>query len=107
MEDPTGYVYRVAFNLFRKRLRRARLSGQGFGEPGMEPDPFAAVEARHLVAQGLAGLTPRQRAALVLTELMELSSESAARLLGVRPSTVRSLATQGRSVLRRTLGERK
>ena len=48
----------------------------------------------------LLELTPRQRAALVLLDLYGYGSEEAARIMGIRPSTVRALATQGRAVLR-------
>ena len=48
----------------------------------------------------LLGLPPRQRAALVLTEIFGYSSEQAARIRGVRPTTVRVLASQGRAALR-------
>jgi DNA-directed RNA polymerase specialized sigma24 family protein len=56
-----------------------------------------------MVEQGLAELSPRQRAAIVLTELLGYSSEAAGKVLGVRPVTVRALASQGRSAMRRTL----
>ncbi len=48
----------------------------------------------------LRDLAPRQRAALVLLDLYGYGSEEAARIMGIRPSTVRALATQGRAVLR-------
>ena len=49
----------------------------------------------------LLGLSPRQRAALVLLDLYGYGSQEAARIMGIRPSTVRALATQGRAVLRK------
>jgi DNA-directed RNA polymerase specialized sigma24 family protein len=52
----------------------------------------------------LRDLAPRQRAALVLLDLYGYGSEEAARIMGIRPSTVRALATQGRAVLRREGG---
>ena len=48
-------------------------------------------------------LAPRQRAALVLTELIGFSSEEAGRMLGVRPGTVRALASQGRTAMKQHL----
>jgi RNA polymerase sigma-70 factor (ECF subfamily) len=51
----------------------------------------------------LASLTPRQRAALVLTELLAYPAAEAASMLGVRTSTVRSLASQGRAAFRQIL----
>jgi len=55
------------------------------------------------VIAALAPLTPRQRAAVVLMDVLGLSSEEAARALGVRPSTVRVLAGRGRERLRREM----
>jgi DNA-directed RNA polymerase specialized sigma24 family protein len=52
----------------------------------------------------LLALSPRQRAALVLLDMYGYGSEEAGRIMGIRPSTVRALATQGRAVLRSTGG---
>jgi DNA-directed RNA polymerase specialized sigma24 family protein len=60
------------------------------------------VELREDVRQLLTALTPRQRAALLLLDLYGYGSEEAGEILGVRSSTVRALASQGRTVLRST-----
>ena len=52
----------------------------------------------------LRSLAPRQRAALVLLDMYGYGSMEAERILGVRPSTVRALASQGRAVLRASGG---
>ena len=65
-------------------------------------DPFDDVNIREEVRQMLLSLPERQRAALVLTEIFDYSSEQAANTLGVRPTTVRALASQGRAALRTT-----
>ena len=100
MEDPTGYLYRTAMNAFRSRARRVRVAASKVLRPSSTREAFADVENRDVVARALASLTPRQRAALVVTELLEFDSEEAAKILGVKPETVRSLASQGRSALR-------
>jgi DNA-directed RNA polymerase specialized sigma24 family protein len=66
------------------------------------PDPFADVDIKEDVHQMLAGLSPRQRSALVLTEIFGYDSERAADIMGIRPTTVRVLASQGRAALRAT-----
>jgi RNA polymerase sigma-70 factor (ECF subfamily) len=104
MEEPVGYLYRTAMNVFRKRLRRAATAVRRAVSRADEPDVFAAADARHVVAQALAGLSRRQRAALVLTELLGYSSEEAGRALGIKPVTVRVLASQGRAAMRQNLG---
>jgi DNA-directed RNA polymerase specialized sigma24 family protein len=48
-------------------------------------------------------LSRRQRAALVLTELLGFTSEEASRALGVKPVTVRVLASQGRAAMKQEL----
>ena len=69
-------------------------------------DAFLDAEMRADVRRLLLGLTPRQRAALLLVDLLGYPSEQAARILRVRPSTVRALATKGRQALRATEGAR-
>jgi DNA-directed RNA polymerase specialized sigma24 family protein len=103
MDDPTGYLYRIAFNVFKRRSRRAAMALRRTLGVGEGNDEYAAADARFMVEQGLAELSPRQRAAIVLTELLGYSSEAAGKVLGVRPVTVRALASQGRSAMRRTL----
>jgi RNA polymerase sigma-70 factor (ECF subfamily) len=70
-----------------------------------EDNPPPADEAillhqrRNVVRRALAGLPPGERAALVLRDLEGLSTEEAARILGVRPVTVRSQAATARAKL--------
>jgi RNA polymerase sigma-70 factor (ECF subfamily) len=105
MDDPTGYLYRVAFNAWRKRARRAaRAFPRPAGRPTGPQDPFAGAEARTIIGSALESLTPRQRAALVLTELLEMTSEEASSVLGVRPVTVRVLSSQARASMRERIG---
>jgi RNA polymerase sigma factor (sigma-70 family) len=104
IDDPTGYLFRVALNGFRMRRRRMAMAIRKL-TPIVEPrDVFLEAEMRADVRQLLLGLTPRQRAALLLVDLLGYPSEQAARILRVRPSTVRALATQGRRALRATGG---
>jgi RNA polymerase sigma-70 factor (ECF subfamily) len=104
MDDPTGYLYRTAFNRWK---RLSRTAGRQLRElTGLAPsiDAFGSVDDRHEIDRGLAALTPRQRAALVLTNVLGYSSREAADLLGVRDATVRALASQGRAMMRTVLG---
>ena len=101
MEDPTGYLYRTAMNRFRNRFRRLRLEALRRPGGGDATDGFARVEARDQVARALRGLAPRQRAALVLTDMLGFESAEAGALLHVAPGTVRALAHQARESIRR------
>ena len=100
MENPTGYLHRVAMNLFRSRFRRAVLATQRAIEPPPPRDEFQAVDDRQVVIRALEGLSPRRRAAIVLTEVLGYSAEEAGHMLGIRASTVRALHFQARSALR-------
>jgi RNA polymerase sigma factor (sigma-70 family) len=104
MDDPVGYLYRTAMNLFRKRYRRAMLAIRRSAGLAPAQDDFADADDKHTVRRVLATLPPRQRAALVLTEMLGLTAEEAGRTLGVKASTVRSLSRQGRESFRRVIG---
>lgn len=103
LDDPTGYLYRTAMNLFRKRYRRAVLAARRVVRPTLRTDDFAAADDRDVVYRVLTRLTPRQRAALVLMDLLSFTSEEAGAALGIRPATVRTLASQGRHAFRQIL----
>jgi RNA polymerase sigma-70 factor (ECF subfamily) len=105
LEDPTGYLYRTALNLHRKRRRRAAVAIRHAIRPKAPRDHLEEVESRDEVLRALATLTPRQRTSLVLMDLLNHSSEEAARLMGVKATTVRVLASQGRAALRAGTGE--
>ena len=104
MDRPSGYLYRTAMNRFRSRRRRmVRAAKRTLPMATEDEDPYSAADLHDEVMRGLRGLAPRQRAALVLVDLLDYGSSEAADLLGVRPTTVRNLAAQGRASLRRTL----
>jgi RNA polymerase sigma-70 factor (ECF subfamily) len=104
LNDPVGYLYRTAMNLFRSRRRRAAVAVRR--AVGLLPpdDQLAAVEERETVIRALAPLTRRQRAAIVLTDLLGLTSEEAGELLGIKAATVRVLHARGRAALAKEKG---
>ncbi len=104
IRDPTGYLYRTAMNIFRRRYRRGMLALRRALAMTPAEDEFARAEDRQVVRRILSTLTPRQRAALVLTEMLGFTSEEAGRALGVKASTVRALAHQGRAAFATTMG---
>jgi RNA polymerase sigma-70 factor, ECF subfamily len=106
LDDPTGFLFRTAMNVFRNRARRASLAARKALRLADRTDELAAVEDRDEMIRAMRRLTPHQRAALVLTGYLGFSSEEAARILGVRASTVRALATKGRATARATVEER-
>ena len=103
MENPAGYLYRTAFREVQKRSRRAARAVRNLVLMRQEVDDFAVADDREIVRLALGKLSRRQRAAVVLTELLGYSSEQAGVIMGARPVTVRVLASQGRATMRRTL----
>jgi RNA polymerase sigma-70 factor (ECF subfamily) len=105
LEDPAAYLFRTALNVTRNRKRHAALAARRFVHLAPPRDEVATVDARDVVVRALGGLTTRQRAAIVLVDLLDMTSEDAARTLGVRPATVRVLAARAREALRKEIGE--
>ena len=100
MESPTGYLHHAAMNIFRNRYRRARLGLRKVIGTDPPIDAFDSAEDRISVSSALARLTRKQRAALVLTEMLGYPADDAGRMLGIRGSTVRSLSSTARAALR-------
>ena len=70
MADPVGYLYRTALNAHRSRRRRLLRAARRAIVGERAPDALALAEARDALSRALAALTVRQRAALVLTEML-------------------------------------
>ena len=96
MDDPEGYLYRTAMNVFRSRKRRASVALRRLGRSTPPDDLLEAVEHREILVRALSTLTPRERAAVVLTDVLGFSSDEAGKSLGIKPVTVRVLASRGR-----------
>jgi RNA polymerase sigma-70 factor (ECF subfamily) len=105
MDDPTGYLYRTAMNGARSRYRRSILAVKRQLRPREHRDELSMADERVEMARNLARLTHKQRAAIVLLDLLELSSEEAGAVLGMSPGAVRTQASRGRAELRRQAGD--
>jgi RNA polymerase sigma-70 factor (ECF subfamily) len=99
LEDPAGYLYRTAMNAFRSQYRRAAVAVRRVVAARPERDVFQEIEDRDTALRALSALTPRQRAALVVTEVLGYSGSEAAALLGIKASTVWALTHQARTAL--------
>jgi RNA polymerase sigma factor (sigma-70 family) len=104
--DPAGYLYTTAMNVWRSRLRRAAVAVRKAIHQIPPDDEMAAVEQRDAVVRALGPLPPRQRAAVVLMDVLDLSSNQAGEILGISPATVRVLAASGRATLAKEMGDR-
>ena len=100
MANPTGYLYRAAMNLSRSRFRRLLRAAKVPLSAERSLDPYVAADARDAVVRTIAGLSPRQRQALVLTDLLDRSTDEAAELMHVTSSTIRSLVSEAHKAMR-------
>ncbi len=104
IDNPAGYLYRTAMNGLRSRRRRAAVAVRKAVHQLPPDDGIAAVEEREAVVRALAPLSPRQRAAIVLTDLLGFTSEEAGEALGIKAVSVRVLAGRAREALRKEMG---
>ena len=93
IDDAVGYLFRVALNGFRMRARRARVAARNLVVVGSTPDPFDDVDLKEDPRRLMPRLTPRQRAAAVLTDVYGYSSEQAGQMkvLSVASGKVKDL----------------
>jgi len=101
LRDPNaldGWLYRTAV---RAALREAKRTHTRQDAERAAALPEASADADALAAAHLlAGLPPRQRAALTLRYVHDLDDHAIASALGCRRGTVRSLLSRGLSTLR-------
>jgi RNA polymerase sigma-70 factor, ECF subfamily len=96
-QNPRAWLFRVASNLFIDQKRRAReVTGEASAEPIVDREPRAAREAAGTL---MAKLSPRERAAVVLKDVFDLSLEEIAATLGTTAGTVKSCLSRGRGKL--------
>ena len=60
VENPSGYLYRTAMNVFRMRFRRAKIAARRMAKAVTKTDDLDVFEARFDLDRGLQELTPRQ-----------------------------------------------
>jgi RNA polymerase sigma factor (sigma-70 family) len=115
LRDPEAFdawVHRITVRQAVAHLRRSGRRGRAEtplallpeldepdGDGGLDRDELIA--ARGALATALAGLPPRQRVALALRYVHDLSDDEIAAALGCRTGTVHALLSRGRAGLRR------
>ena len=102
--DPIAYLYRTALNVWRSRLRRMAVAARKAIHHTRRGDEMEGVEARDAVVRSLTSFPARQRAAIVLIDVLDLSSDQAGEVLGIRSVTVRVLAARARATLANEMG---
>jgi RNA polymerase sigma-70 factor (ECF subfamily) len=104
--ERVGYLYTTAMNAWRSRKRRTARVVRRVLHVVPPDDPSAVVDQRDAVLRALAPLPPRERVAIVLVDVLDLTSEEAARIMRVKSPTVRVLASRARKRLAKEMGER-
>ncbi|MGA7271813.1 MAG: SigE family RNA polymerase sigma factor [Acidimicrobiia bacterium] len=105
-DDPAAWVRRVALNRLlnvRRRLVRKRrvLQKLGAGEP--VPDEINKVADHEALDDALSGLSPRQRAVLVLHYVEDLAVRDIASALGIAEGTVKTHLHRARQAMRKLI----
>lgn len=99
VNNPRAYVRACVVNGAKGHLRRRAVERRHLLDP---PRPVASPEIDEMWDL-LAGLSPRRRAALVLRFYEDLPIAEIAKVMGVRPGTVKSLIHRGLESLREML----
>ncbi len=101
----TPWLYRITVNVCRtharKRSRRTAAEQEAVRDAALHRSEAGATEAADWLERGLARLSPRERAALVLRDLEGLTATEAAKAMRCAPVTVRTLAARARLKLKR------
>lgn len=108
LDAPAGWVYRVALNHCRSRLRRVArkfryTAALTRGDEASTDVAFADRISDTRVLQAVRSLPFDQRAVIVTRILLALSEAQAAELLGVKPGTVKSRLNRALTALRAQL----
>lgn len=115
LRDPGAFdawVHRITVRHTMRRLKHRRRAREAetplalLAEAAQPPvpqdtDPDALIAARQAVAAALTGLPARQRLALALRYVHDLSDAEIAAALDCREGTVHALLSRGRQALRR------
>ncbi|MEY2432100.1 MAG: polymerase sigma-70 factor, subfamily [Acidimicrobiaceae bacterium] len=91
MDSPGGWVYRVALNVVRRRMRRA-----AFERRTLEPPAEVAQVVDREIWTVVQQLPERQRVAVVLRYLLDLPEQEVATAMGISRGTVASALAAAR-----------
>lgn len=107
-DAPDAYLRKVMVNLRTSWWRRSRGREIAVADPierEHTPDPADEIVDNDRLLTALAGLTDRQRAAVVLRHWSGLSEAETAAAMNCSLGTVKSTTSKGLANLRRALGE--
>lgn len=111
--DFFGWLFRITVNVCRdleKRRRRRRIFAPLDDAHEIHSDAMGADERLTrrddlaLLRRAIDALPPKEKLAIVLRDVEELSTEEVAAILGSRPATVRVQISKARAKLRQWIG---
>jgi RNA polymerase sigma-70 factor (ECF subfamily) len=99
--DFVGWLYRIAVNVCRDLDKRRRRRTLFFWqrEETVRPHDATCID----LARAIDKLPPKERLAIILRDVEELSTDEVATILGNSPATVRVQVSKARQKLRRML----
>jgi RNA polymerase sigma-70 factor (ECF subfamily) len=107
LENPRAYLIRTATNLWIDRTRRRSRERSAVGAERSEPtpssllgsDPSRTTKVREATGEFFQHLAPRERAAVLLKEVFDLSLEETASILKTTVGAVKAALHRGRGRL--------
>jgi len=106
LDNPAAYAHTVLARTYISARRRRSSTETPYADlPGLEvegtPDHAEATDLRLALNEALAGLTPVDRAVVVLRHLEDLSVEEVATTLGLSPGAVRNRSMRALARMRK------
>ena len=98
MEAPEAWVYKVALNVMRRRQRRRAIEERLFRWPRVEPST-SGPEPHPELWEAVKALPERQKLAVVLRYIADLTEPEIAAVMGISRGTVAATLAAGRSRL--------
>jgi RNA polymerase sigma-70 factor, ECF subfamily len=105
MDSPSGWVYRVALNELRRRMRRRALESRWLRRE--RPRPISPPDIDPELWDAVATLPSRQREAIVLRYVGDLTERDVARVLGISEGAASAALVAARRRLAERLTDRK
>ena len=100
IDNPKAYLFRIATNLWVDRFRRVEYAVNPASEAASAAgNPEQSAEIRDAAKQLINRLPPRERAAVVLKDVLDFRLEEIADILETTPGAIKSALHRGREKL--------
>jgi RNA polymerase sigma factor (sigma-70 family) len=99
MESPGGWLYKVALNDARRKLRKSSRDRATAVDLAWTPASYVPAERDHDLWDAVAKLPHRTRSAVVLRYVADLTEPAIAQALGVKRGTVATMLSRAHSSL--------